>query len=195
MRTITNSTHRKTILLAVIAAIAVAILAVLTVAAQEPRGVINGVNVDADTPGEAAISWNAVSDAKDYRVMFAKSGEDYRTWTDESGNRFPTTNAVTLTDLTEGASYKFRVRSRFEEEQDGNLSGPWSAEHTFTVAVSPSAAPTSLTVSASTHESVTLAWDDPKRQFHHQLPDTAALPRPRRVRRRPGRVRVCGHHR
>ena len=157
----TKVSHRNIILLATVAAIAVAIFAVLTVSAQEPRGVINGVNVDADTPGQATISWDAVSDAKDYRVMFAKSGEDYRTWTDESGNRFPTTNAVTLTDLTEGETYKFRVRSRFEEEQDGSLSGPWSAEHTFTVARSLPAAPTGLTVYASTHQSVTLTWDDP----------------------------------
>ena len=161
MGTTINTSRRNTILLAVIAAIALAVFAVLTVSAQEPRGIISSVNIDANTPGQATISWNAVTDAKDYRVTFAKSGEEYKSWTDSSGNRFPTTNSVTLTSLTEGEIYKFMIRSRFEEEQNGSLSGPWSAEHTFTVAVSLPAAPTGLTISASSHDSVMLSWDDP----------------------------------
>ena len=190
MHSIATLPHRTIILLATLAAVAVAVLAVIDVNAQEPpRGTISGIAVDATTPGQAGISWDTVTGVKDYRVMFARSDEDYKTWTDPSGNKFPATSSVTLTGLTEGQEYKFRVRSRFEEVQNGSRSGPWSDEHTFTPAEEPPPAPTptstpnptstpeptpaptpepalpeaptGLTLSGSSHNSVTLTWDNP----------------------------------
>ena len=180
MTSIAKVPTKTIILLAVMTAIAVAALAVLTVSAQEPRGVISGISVDADTSGQATISWNAVNNAKDYRVVFSPSDEDYKTWSDASGNKFPTTSSVTLTGLTDGQDYKFKVRSRFEEAIDGSLAGPWSDEHAFTAteetAPEPTEtpaptststpepavpdAPTGLTASPSFYL-VTLTWDDP----------------------------------
>ena len=64
----------------------------------------------------------------DYRVMWAKSSENYKTWTDESGNAFPTTNSHSVMDVERGVEYKVKVRARY-----GDGSGPWSDEVRYTV--------------------------------------------------------------
>ncbi len=82
------------------------------------------------------MSWDAPTGAAptDYRVNWARSGEDYPPWTDNTANHQPTTTSQQLTDLDEGVEYKVRVRARYH---DGPWSGPW-AEATRQVAAQPS---------------------------------------------------------
>ena len=74
---------------------------------------------------------------QDYRVRWAKSSEEYKTWTDESGNAFPTTNRHDETDVERGVEYKVQVRARYS---DG--SGPWSDEARYTIPTPPTPTPT-----------------------------------------------------
>ena len=50
---------------------------------------------------------------RDYRVNWARVGERFPTWTDLSGNAFPTSSSYTITGLDEGVRYKVKVRARF----------------------------------------------------------------------------------
>ena len=81
------------------------------------------------------MSWNAPTGAAptDYRVNWARSGEDYPSWTDNTANLHPTTTSQQLTGLDEAVEYKVRVRARYH---DGPWSGPW-AEATRQVAAQP----------------------------------------------------------
>ena len=73
--------------------------------------------------------------------MWAPIDQAYKTYTDPSGNFYPTTNSQTITGLTENAQYKFKIRARFTEPQDGKKAGPWSSEVTFTVSATPPPTP------------------------------------------------------
>ena len=79
------------------------------------------------------ITWDAPSlSPKDYRVMWAKVGESYKTWTGTSGNAFPTTTSHTATNVERGQEYKVKVRARYD-----NSSGPWNAEAQYTIPAEP----------------------------------------------------------
>ena len=60
--------------------------------------------------------------------MWAKSSEDYKTWTDTTGNAFPTSASHTVSGLDRGHEYKVKVRARYS-----NGSGPWSTEVQHTI--------------------------------------------------------------
>ena len=65
-------------------------------------------------PGVLEASWDVPSETpRDYRVSWAKVGESFRTWTDLSGNAFPTSPSYTITGLDEGVRYKVKVRARY----------------------------------------------------------------------------------
>ena len=126
---------------------------------------VTGLTLSGDDPGVLAVTWNAASpEPTDYRVNWARSEDDYPTWTDDIGNAFPTTNSLTITALQEGVEYKVQVRARY----GGDGSGPWSGEARLTVAgetdeaAPPASAPTGLQVTAVAHDGVTLNWDDPQ---------------------------------
>ena len=75
--------------------------------------------------------WEAPTETPaDYRIAWAKAGEPYLTWTDLSGNAFPTSPSQTVTDLEEGEQYKVKVRARYGDTNPGD----WSGEVTITVA-------------------------------------------------------------
>ena len=79
------------------------------------------------------ITWDAPGlSPRDYRVMWAKVDESYRTWTDTSGNAFPATTSHTATNVERGQEYKIKVRARYN-----NGSGPWSAEAQYTIPAEP----------------------------------------------------------
>ena len=59
----------------------------------------------------------------DYRVNWTVHDVSYPTWTDLSGNAFPTGNSLTLTGLDHGTLYKVRVRARYD-----GPAGPWSSD-------------------------------------------------------------------
>ena len=125
------------------------------------------MTLSSSSPGELEIAWNAAGqEATDYRVNWARSDEDFPSWNETEGNSYPTTNSLTLTGLDQGVQYKVQVRARYGG--DGAHSGPWSGVARATVAAegsgsgagNPPAAPTGL-LTAATHDSVLLAWDNP----------------------------------
>ena len=63
-----------------------------SVFAQDGSKAIGTVQIESTQPGELVLSWNVpASTPRDYRVSWARVGENFKTWTDESGNAFPTT--------------------------------------------------------------------------------------------------------
>ena len=108
--------------------------------AQQDDGAISALTLTSDTPGTLDVSWDAPTGAAptDYRVNWARSGEDYPPWTDNTANHHPTTTSQQLTDLDEGVEYKVRVRARYHDGADAGSpwSGPW-AEATRQVAAQP----------------------------------------------------------
>ena len=99
---------------------------------------IGRITLTSAQPGTIQASWEAPSETPvDYRISWAKAGEPYLTWTDLSGNAFPTDPSRTIADLEEGETYKVKVRARY-----GGSSGDWSGEITITVARSANNPPT-----------------------------------------------------
>ena len=138
------------------------------VQAQEADGAITGLTLTSDTPGTLTVSWDAPSPAPtDYRVNWAKSSEDYPSWTSEAGNLYPEGTSLELTGLEQGIEYKVRVRARYHEGEhaDSPWNGPWT-EITGQMAqpeevLSAPAAP-SLTGTAVTPDGhVMLSWMNP----------------------------------
>ena len=92
---------------------------------------IGTVTLSSTTPGVINVDWDEPFETpQDYRVSWAKVGEKFRTWTDLSGNVFPTDSQYTITDLEDG-DYKVKVRARY-----GGSAGDWTDK--FTVAVTGS---------------------------------------------------------
>jgi glucose/arabinose dehydrogenase len=97
---------------------------------QTPRG-IGEITLASTGPGVMEASWEAPTETPaDYRIAWTKVGEPYLTWTDLSGNAFPTSPSQTVTDLEEGEQYKVKVRARYSSGGPGD----WSGEFNVTVA-------------------------------------------------------------
>ena len=95
-----------------------------------PRG-IGEITLTSTGPGVIEASWEAPTETPaDYRMAWAKVGEPYLTWTDLSGNAFPTSPSQTVTGLEEGEQYKVKVRARYSSGGPGD----WSGEFNVTVA-------------------------------------------------------------
>ena len=91
---------------------------------------IGRITLTSGTPGAIEVSWASPSETPiDYRISWAKTGESFRTWTDMTGNAFPTDPSHTISDLEEGEEYKMKVRARY-----GGSAGDWSGEIIITVA-------------------------------------------------------------
>ena len=83
---------------------------------------IASVRLVSNQPGVLEVSWDAPSETpKDYRVSWARVGESFLTWTDLSGNAFPTSASYTITGLDEGQRYKVKLRARYN-----GSSGDWT---------------------------------------------------------------------
>ena len=95
-----------------------------------PRG-IGEITLASTEPGVMVASWEAPTETPaDYRMAWAKVGEPYLTWTNLSGNAFPTSPSQTVTGLEEGEQYKVKVRARYSSGGPGD----WSGEFNVTVA-------------------------------------------------------------
>ena len=86
-----------------------------------------GLTVSAgDEAGELDITWDPHSQTtktlSDYRVTWTPEGEDFKTNDQTGWFAYPTTNQVTVTGLDAEATYKVRVRARY----DDNKKSRWS---------------------------------------------------------------------
>ena len=100
------------IALSVMVAILLAVVAVTqsgTANAQVAGRTISNLQLSHNDDGHLLISWDAPELApRDYRVMWAKSSENYKTWTDTTGNAFPTSASHTVSDWTGDTSTRSR---------------------------------------------------------------------------------------
>ena len=132
---ITRKITRKLTSIIALSVMVAALLAVVAVTqsstanAQAASKTISNLQLNHNDDGDLLINWDAPESApRDYRVMWAKSSENYKTWTDTTGNAFPTSASHTVSGLDRGHEYKVKVRARYS-----NGSGPWSAEVQHTI--------------------------------------------------------------
>ena len=110
---------------------------------EEPEdGAIGSPTATDDNAGGLVIAWQAPQaphDAPtDYRVNWARSDDDYPSYTEEHGNAHPATPTHTLEGLDRDTEYKIRIRARYSPngQYDAHWSGPWT-EITARVVSSP----------------------------------------------------------
>ena len=83
---------------------------------------VTGLTLLSNQAGQLEVSWQAPSEnPHDYRLSWAKVAEDFKTWSDSSGNVYPSGNSYTITGLELGARYKVIVRARYD-----GTSGPFT---------------------------------------------------------------------
>ena len=108
------------------------------------RGAFANLQLVSSVPGELTISWDLPDpQPSDYRIMWAEEGLGFLSYrfANEAlrGNEYPDGEAlsVTLTGLTEGATYRVKARSRYSSGgwNNSRWSGPWSNEVTASVSV------------------------------------------------------------
>ena len=121
-------------------------LSSFTAEAQGTRGAIANLQLISTSAGELTVSWDAASPTPtDYRVDWAKSTEDYKSWKVDDGHVYPAPDATTttITDLSHDTEYKIRMRARYYrgEHEGKSWGGPW-ATATITVAGEPAETPT-----------------------------------------------------
>ena len=133
--------------LAVLAAVITTLaLSSFTAEAQGDPGAVANLQLTSTSAGELTVSWDAASPVPtDYRVDWAKSGEDYPSWKVDEGHKYPDPSATTatITDLAHDTEYKIRMRARYYkgEHMGKSWGGPWE-EATITVAGEPAETPT-----------------------------------------------------
>ena len=151
-----------------IASIALTVAACAVSHAQEASGAISGFGLSNDVSGELAVAWDMPSPAPtDYRVDWARSDEEFRSYKVDEGHLYPqgTVTRVSISGLVPGVEYKVRVRARY-----AGWSGPWS-EASLTVSAEPTVAvtvgsqtalgsPTVADASAAT-TTLTISWSAP----------------------------------
>ena len=122
---------RKLTLAALVLAVATFGVVPAVAQAQQDCAAISALTLTSDSPGVLDVSWDAPTGAAptDYRVNWARSGEGYPSWTDDTANHQPTTTSQQLTGLDEGVEYKVRVRARYYDgaRAENPCSGPWAA--------------------------------------------------------------------
>ena len=93
---------------------------------------IGRITLNSSAPGTIQATWEEPSeDPANYRIVWAKVGEPFKTWTDPSGNAFPTAPSHAITGLEGGEQYKVKIRASY-----AGTSGGWSGELAVTVAES-----------------------------------------------------------
>ncbi len=107
--------------------------------AQSPDGAMSDPALSSDDAGTIVVSWTIPSPTpSDYRIDYAKSGEDYTSWRVDEGHAYPagTETTVTIEGLDPGVEYKVRMRARYRTggHADGPWSGPWTGDVLITVA-------------------------------------------------------------
>ena len=94
-----------------------------------------------DQSGELHLTWDPHPQTSktllDYRVTWTPDGEDFKTKDQTDWYAHPTNNQVTITGLDAGATYKVRVRARYED----NKKSRWSNVVTGDAAEAPQPPP------------------------------------------------------
>ena len=136
---ITRKITRKLTSIIALSVMVAALLAVVAVTqsgtanAQVVGRAINNLQLSHNDDGDLLISWDAPELApRDYRVMWTKEDQDYKTWTDTDWNAFPTTTSHTATNVERGQAYKVNIRARYDSN-----SGPWTTEARYTIPEEP----------------------------------------------------------
>ena len=127
-----------------------------TLQAQGSNGAITGLTLTSDTPGTLTVSWDTTSPVPtDHRVDWAKTGENYQSWTVDDGHKYPapTATSVTIADLEHDTEYKIRLRTRYYrgEHEGKSWGGPWATD-TITVAGEPDTTSNTVTRDADPPE-------------------------------------------
>ena len=161
------ATFRNLALMAVATAL---ILIGTATQAQAVNGAVPNLRLNSASPGELTITWDTPDPApSDYRVIWAKQDLDFLSYKNSNeanrGNEYPggTETSITLTGLAKGKTFRAQMRARYTSGGDNNgaWSGPWTDTATARVQDNPPAAPTGLTTSGVTHDSVTIRWAAP----------------------------------
>ena len=142
---------------ALMAVMLVVLAAPATGSTPPAPGSIENLRLSSENPGELTITWDLPEPVpSDYRISWAEENLKHLSFkvdnVSDRGNEYPEgeTTSITLTGLTEGATFKIRMRARYETEDSGSgpWSGPWSTMTTGTVSETP--VPESATDPATT---------------------------------------------
>ena len=111
-------TLKAAAILAAAAALAALLLATAipgALAQQDKPAAPSGFSVASGGEGEVVASWDAHPGAnlKDYRIQWRPDGGEFKKLTDMSVNALTTSTSHTVSGLTAGESYDFRLRARF----------------------------------------------------------------------------------
>ena len=111
---------------------------------QRPTGLTVSAGAEA---GALAISWDAsAQDSKtlsDYRVTWAPDGEPFKPGSETDWNAFPTSNELTVTGLSAGATYQVKFRARYSDSKKSKWSHVVTGQAASAVEPAPAApAPT-----------------------------------------------------
>ena len=129
-------------------------------------GALDEVNSTDDGSGGLVLSWQAPAaphdQPADYRVNWAKSADEYPSYTQEDANAYPTNSTHTLEGLEYDTEYKIQIRARYYqgEHEDSPWSGPWR-ETTAQVQQPLPAAPNLTGIPLTPEGQVMLVWQDP----------------------------------
>ena len=167
------ATFRNLALMVALLAVTTALILIGTATqAQASNGTVPNLQLSSVSPGELTIAWDAPDPApSDYRVIWAEQSLDFLSYKNSNeanrGNQYPSGSerSITLTGLAKGQTFKVQARARYTSggQNNGPWSGPWTDTITTRVMDDPPAAPSSLTASEVTHDSVRLSWTAPSR--------------------------------
>ena len=127
---------------------------------------IGRITMTSIQPGTIQASWEAPSETPaGYRLSWAKVDESYLTWTDRTGNAFPTDPAHTITGLEGGETYKVKVRATYEgtsgDWSDGITATATKTFHPFITTWQTTAAGESITIPVGDATGIyTIDWGD-----------------------------------
>ena len=142
---------RMTAALVALLAVVVLTSAALASAQADRPAAVTGLQASTGADGEIDVSWDAhPQTVKDYRVTWAKTGEDFRKWYVSGYSAFPTDTEHSITGLDDGEDYKVRVRARFDQGKPSHWSSTLSVAAGGAAPTPANEAPTGLPVITGT---------------------------------------------